>query len=778
MTPNFALSFSTDGIRLLHRVPGGWHLAGEVPFESDDLAAELAVLRRTALALEPQGLRCKLLLPNDQIKYIAIDRTTTTDGDIQQALEGATPYAIADLVYDQSRGGGRTYVAAVARETLTEAEAFAKEHKFSPVSFAAVPEPFTFVGEAFFGAASAATTEVARDNEPVVVIGAAVLPEPEPVAEDAPVSEVVPEPEETTEPEPTEDPTPVSDDSKSEPELTAETSEDLPDLLFASRARPNLQDAPEIPSDAPAPAVKFEGATPVFSSRTRSEDAAPVSPPVVSPVISPTKETAITAVATPIAPKATAKLADDEKARLTVFGARKPSSKPPVGGKPKYLGLILTVVLILFLAAAAIWASLGSDTLSRWFSDDAAVSDPTDTAALDQPAIPENELAADGTDPTALSPEEIAEAGLNTPEAEGEAEVLLEQPDLPIVSTSGIPRILTPAEAERRYAETGVWQRAARLPLLPRTENTDGIFFAAIDQVTVGTDAVALPAAGLVSPDLALRSPLSPPPAGSRFLRDDRGFILATPEGTVLPDGLIVYAGRPAVVPPARPTIELPVANLDAAAISDAPEEPVGPTPEEIALASVRPQSRPENLSEQIERGGLGGYTASELAAFRPKTRPEGLVPEISAADQAAIAGALAGVAGSIVDATPLAVAASLRPDSRPRNFDRVVASARANAANATPAVATSPVISSGPTPGGVARAATDENVLAMRKVSLVGIVGASNSRAALVRLATGRIVKVSVGDRLDGGQVTAISDKALNYVKRGRTVTLEMPRG
>ena len=45
------------------------------------------------------------------------------------------------------------------------------------------------------------------------------------------------------------------------------------------------------------------------------------------------------------------------------------------------------------------------------------------------------------------------------------------------------------------------------------------------------------------------------------------------------------------------------------------------------------------------------------------------------------------------------------------------------------------------------------------------------------IRLSNGRYVRVSVGDSLDGGQVAAISDSALNYVKRGRTVTLQIPQ-
>ena len=42
MKPNFTLSLSFDGIRLLHRTSGGWQLVGEVALDSADLAAELA----------------------------------------------------------------------------------------------------------------------------------------------------------------------------------------------------------------------------------------------------------------------------------------------------------------------------------------------------------------------------------------------------------------------------------------------------------------------------------------------------------------------------------------------------------------------------------------------------------------------------------------------------------------------------------------------------------------------------------------------------------------
>ncbi len=40
----------------------------------------------------------------------------------------------------------------------------------------------------------------------------------------------------------------------------------------------------------------------------------------------------------------------------------------------------------------------------------------------------------------------------------------------------------------------------------------------------------------------------------------------------------------------------------------------------------------------------------------------------------------------------------------------------------------------------------------------------------------SGRFVRVNVGDRLDGGRVAAIGETTLQYVRSGRTVTLEIP--
>ena len=69
-------------------------------------------------------------------------------------------------------------------------------------------------------------------------------------------------------------------------------------------------------------------------------------------------------------------------------------------------------------------------------------------------------------------------------------------------------------------------------------------------------------------------------------------------------------------------------------------------------------------------------------------------------------------------------------------------------------------------------------NAINLRKVNLIGVYGKPSSRRALVRLSNGRYRKVEVGDRIDGGRVSAIGDAELRYQKSGRAIVLKMPRG
>ena len=95
----------------------------------------------------------------------------------------------------------------------------------------------------------------------------------------------------------------------------------------------------------------------------------------------------------------------------------------------------------------------------------------------------------------------------------------------------------------------------------------------------------------------------------------------------------------------------------------------------------------------------------------------------------------------------------------------------------AAAAVAPRTVQPSIPSKTSVATQATVKNALNLRDLNLIGVYGKPSDRRALVRLGNGRYQKVVVGDRIDGGRVSAIGDNELRYTKRGRDLVLKMPR-
>ncbi|WP_368187415.1 hypothetical protein [Aestuariibius sp. HNIBRBA575] len=1092
MKPNFALSLSFEGIRLLQRAPEGWLLFGEVGLESPDLDADLAAVHMRAMsAAKSQGddtLYTRLILPNDQIKYLALDTTRADENDVRHALDGATPYAVDELVYDFVHGGGRTYIAAVARETLAEAEAFAMAHHMAPVAFAAIPEPFTFSGEAFFGATQFASTmgdgaiTIAREDSAIEVVGAA--PQELPAIEDdtdhtSPPTDAdsnvvaiqdaddashmddtpadstltdfdalnelalaasLPHEEQAaapqyaeTDPDETADEVadqPQEDDQKDDTGDLQDEEADMPVFV----PRPRLSATPTVPSNDAAPTVSLPDVSapdisapevsgpevsaaevtgppadaapddvaapqPVFGSRrdpslvaqrdgaSQANTAPPAEKParkknkkpnierrepsVTAPVLSPITEGNAPAIsgdaaavdagisaplgdtpnlgpatnapdmpahAAPVtgvsetavdpivaAPTLSADMAESLSATLqptetepqstvstskaaglatglvssagsalsgagslfrsrrkpnkgqttdpnpaaqpaaksSIFGARK-SAKPAkvVGGKPRFLGLILTVILILFLATMAALAALSEEGFAYWFGGRNNAEPVVASLGVDTP----NEAA-----PQATSAPETASASATIQ--------TLASPTPPI------GQVLSPSEAQRIYAATGVWQRAPRIPLIPRDESISDLGTSDLDrQITTQTTPTFMPSVAASTTDFALATVMSPPPPGTRYARDARGFILATPEGTRTPDGALIFAGSPAVRPPeaffqraALAVTQAPTAQTaqPAPAETTAPDgaqtlaalpavSPQSPSitppilPEvttatpplsaaQAALAATRPLARPETIVAAATDAIAPAPTATatpqpnpelvrfrpqsrpativaaapatpetvtpqnpELVAFRPRLRPSGIAPapqtdpviaevpaepsvetppQEPARNAAADASLAAAIQGALTEAnrpdpfanaSAQAVAQSVRPDTRPRNFSRVVQQQQASAqrqAPQQPAVAR-PAPSSGPTPTSVASAATLDNAINLRRINLIGVYGSNSDRRALVRLSNGRYIKVSVGDRLDGGHVAAIGDTYITYTDRGRTTRLDMPAG
>jgi hypothetical protein len=895
MKPNFALSLSFEGIRLLHRVAGGWRSIGDVSFDADDMTAELAMLRKTAASLEPGGVRTKLLIPNDQIKYMTLETPGLSDADrmaeARSALEGATPYAVEDLAFDISTDGAQTHVAAVARETLAEAEAFAAEHRFYPVSFVAQPDSGVFKGEPFFGPTDASSTLLDRDetiepdDEAVVILGPYVPPA-EDTAKEAPLTDLFEqvttkdEPAATKTPDniaasgkvdatsaahaPSDSPAketgkddkPVAKANKEQvsaaaatlspkPDTSAEVAGPKTDLLKKTLVAaktvpvPTVPDVsknnitPAVPAPVSAPtgfASRRNAPSPSAGAATRGQDkptvsaatTVPKSPAPAAPLVPdsrslspvPVEKTtakklgflsrrktpppsteasdgpALAAESTgTVLPKATS-----EAEKMTVFGARKPND---VGGKPRYLGLLLTAALLVFLAGVAAWASVFLDdgiSLSRLFAkrDTTATASapvvmpdpaPVKAEASAAPSI-ETQSDADSPDP---SEERVAALDPSLTDEDGAVLDALRVPEL------AQPRSLTQQEIEAKYATSGIWAVAPETPSAPAIVSLDDLYMTSIDPVSTANDAVALPTLASFGGDAFDFLPASPAPPGTAFTLDNNGMVVATPDGALNADGVKVIAGRPPVEPPQE--------LIRTTTAPDAPQETQTTQP---GLLEFRPVVRPNGLIESNERSNLGGLTRSELASRRPSLRPasiqkavaaaaavpEPTAPEVDAA--AAAAGAsLAAIAavppkpvGPVLnDATRYAVQASIRPDTRPRNFARIVK--RAQRAKPVPTqvastagVAPRTVAPSVPSKASVAKQATVKNAIKLRNINLIGVYGKPSSRRALIRLSNGRYQKVAVGDRLDGGRVSAIGESELRYTRRGRDVVLKMPRG
>ncbi|MEO0938502.1 MAG: hypothetical protein AAFY38_10145 [Pseudomonadota bacterium] len=788
MTPDFALSLSVDGIVLLHRAAGGWRRVGAVALTSVDLAGDLAALRARAARLSGGDVRCKLIIPNDQIKYLTLETgavsTPARLDAARAALDGATPYAVDELVFDVCEDGAQTHVAAAAQETLEEAEAFARLHSFEPLSFVSIPEGAAFLGEPFFGVTqrSEALLEpgdmVEPDGIAVVVIGDVDMPlsdaegaaaeGPEADAADEPI-EVVGAPEAEAKAVPAAEPEPVR-----EPEPEAEPVPE-PEPGFASARKPLggaereapivraprlSAPAPAVPKPARVPNLQADAAASLVAAQPQPEPPAPAggfmsrrtggTRGFLSRRTAPAAEAPAAAATVADAPRSAHK---DEARRMTVFGARQPAGADVVGGKPRFLGLILTAVLLVFLAGIAAWASVFLDSsVARLTPRSVEPVAALPTEALPRPA----EMPASEPEP---EPEGIEVAALDSGLTAEDAAVLeaLQDPR-PEPDPEPEPEAALPepsiAEAEARYAVTGIWPLApVALDTPPRVDLGD-LYIASIDRVSPAQDAVLLPARAGLDTDSPLTARASPAPAGTQFARDAQGRVIPTPDGVLTPDGHMLFAGRPPVEPPVYP---------------DRSENAPGVVDDTARLAAFRPQARPADLIEQTERANLGGLTRSELAAIRPQLRPDtGKEEEEAAAEET----------GAPVSA--LATATSYRPSARPRNFARIVERATPAAPEPTRTAAVAPrtVTPRIPSSASVAREATIRNAINLNRVNLIGVYGTPSARRALVRLSNGRYRKVQVGDRIDGGQVSAIGESELRYRKGGRNLVLKMPRG
>ena len=781
MKPNFALSLSFQGLSLLHRVDGGWKLIGEVDLDDPHLTARLEEMRETALALAPDGITTKLIIPNEQIKYhrAPLFGATETErmAEVRLRLVGVTPYVVEDLVYDwrMSGQGSVAQIAAVARETLDEAETFAWQHQLNPVSFVAEPPEDAFEGEPFFGTAQRAGDILDEGDrvEPDVeaIVRVETPPEPEQEVPDVELEVAAPEDIGFV----------TSRQGKDVPRVTPpiDKATDDPAPRLTLVVDPPMPDAAPAVDDLPAEAepkpkkpngkTQKKGATGSKDKVAKDVAAQPVTAAVSTLAEKPLQLTNMIAPASTPGDASNApgligralktdpeterkRLAREKEAeQLTVFGARKKPAGDPgqANVQARHKAVLLTAALLLLVLVTAMSLGGPREAMQRWLTGPVDVADTQAPLPVDPNVLP--------------SPEELAEAA--------DPEVSTAEPEIdpaPAVVPIAVPTRLTPDEAGQRYEATGIWQRAPDAPGPPAPMTLEALDIPSISTVVLLPDAVALPSPRRIAPDQGIQVPGALPDAGNSAQVGDA----APPSEEAVPsDEVVVTTGPPPVLPPVRA------------------ED--GTASEELAQTQpIRPLLRPEGLAEQFRDAAEEDDSAVGLAAVRPRERPEGLTAQVAEASGTALGSTVplerlqndqinAAVAQALTAGTAQAVRQSLTPRLRPDNIAEIAQQSRSEPSQQVQvAAAVAPRVAqpSGPTGGTVSRNATIDNALNLRRVNLIGIYGKPSSREALVRLPNGRYVNVGVGDRVDGGRVTAIGDGELRYVKRGRNVILTMP--
>ncbi len=478
---------------------------------------------------------------------------------------------------------------------------------------------------------------------------------------------------------------------------------------YGEQSRPSAYSAavPEARAVDPTPlAALAAGAMP--SSVGSARAAAPA--PQVTDTKSMPAETLPAASAHPQARRALGIAQYVAKIRSRL-GRRAPKSPPAhiksvqaqVGGKPKYFGLILTTLLLLFIfTVAALAATLGRDKISTWLG--LSPSQPEMIAAL--PANPNGRVIEIGLKP-------------------------LDAPSAPADQTALVPQTRDDAlglqEAEIALKDP---ENDAEPPIDLFAQEPPAVRALAIGPVTEPAATPPANAEGYVAaPDPNLQSGGEPPLLDMPWLRPDPlpdkenhapNVAQDQAEERSAPDA--AQLAKPVNIPPVTAALEQTDQSVAPWPHEDASPEETNP------LAAVQPMARPASLPSPV----------------RPRTLPDGK-----------------------------SLARSLRPESRPRAIE--LAALLPAPVVAKPSEIQAPTATSRKT---VTRSATRKNVINLRNINIIGITGTTRLRNALVRLPNGQVVKVRIGDRLDGGRVTDISSKTLTYAKSGRSITLNMPRG
>ncbi len=730
--PSLALDMSQDGIAL-HQLAfdGHWHELARVALNDPALRARLSNMRSVAAKLEGRRIKTRVWLPEDQIVQADLsilgndERARLTNARAEIAAKfGGKPKDYAVQLGKRAEGGAFP-VAAVRLRTLQEARTFAKSHGFKAKTYStqsaiegfSTPPNFVLPADKI----KAAGLGLVAATAATVVLGGGIA--------------------------------------------------------FYALDPLNLWEAPPKVSDF----APFQQPNPGIE---RASGAAIASAPIAAPGFPE-----FAGIASDSAPSALPYLPPRQltaDAQEVILAPTAPSDEAP----PDALQLAAATLVNWPASIDALAIPASADALPSigLFSLQDRITAPPQPEVDSPPAPPSGPMLAFSSPPRPVT---VANTAFYLEPLPATATRLSQDALADFISRSG----LTAAQLSRMPApllliESKVVEIIPGLPpLLPRLRSGRAVPPQVAPPPEVETPPVPAGPAPLFAllsgrPDvIPLRRP--PPPPAVLPPAEQLPFQLVSGAPDIRPE----FRPVPAVVEASTAELDEPTADEPEVVTETPPEPPAeAPSADDTSLAAAvdaaidTATSEPAQLFALLEgqpallprlrSGAVISPTVPELApataeanALRPRRRPQAII-DLPAPIDPMISGA--------------APASATRPKHRGGNFAANVARINEIAASrprvTAPAVPIDPQTVSLPTSASVARSATIENALNLRKTNLLGIFGTADNRTALILLSSGRRVRVQTGQSFSGWTVVAISEHTVRIRKRSREEILRMP--
>ncbi|WGI20602.1 hypothetical protein [Amylibacter sp. IMCC11727] len=868
--PNFALDLSNEGVAVWHRSSGGgWSTLGSVSLSDADFADQLAALRDSVAKGAGRARRAVIRIPRSEVLLSKV-RVGVFEGEAavrhaQKQIAELSPLDMADISFDLGEKGvsNMAPVGIVARQTLIEADAFARSNGFEPLYFttqyaerefnrepkfvldqaAPAAKPLWFVpwvaaasvglAAGYFGFAYFTTP----DTELPIESAAVVEQSDEPVAEPVSVAEPVAEPIEQETPRVDTTQLGLQDVAPALPTVAAlieaPAVTEYPEMRVSSiklgsnlttpevtRLRPATADQPTISvsskqvktndlqiaearRDLPNVAVNAEIVTLL-------QDAMTIGPMNAPEQAEPIQLASLTDPSERLDPALINQLprgittgtgVDDDTTKPAARPVRPPSTITAEPGTliPTVEGTPGPDYITIFAGRPANEPRNRVDPLPpelelAGFRPRLRPSDLNVPAELLAAAVEPTEDADPAAEPTIL---DLADPALRPLRARLRPDTLVVPETETVIAADETPETVDETPSILALADPAL--RPLRARLRPA---------ALSDRAAVVAEQNELAALG--DPALrGLRARIRPADLNIPVAEITASVETETNDNAAQTDSTEIAALVASAIEEATPETPDTTDEIAAAIAQDTIVQAIQEDTSVLALADpslsgLRARVRPSSLRiiTPEERTSLLALADPTLAGKRTRARPSNLrilqpdpEPEVEQPEEAAAEET------PVIRGTKQAVAISPMPKVRPARLARVVQrvtreARRTNAAvqndggasgvstsgGATRGTARLPksargtVKSAPPTSATVARAATEKSRFKKSRMSLVGIFGAPNKRRALIRLPSGKYVKVQNGDKVGGWKVSAIGEGSLRIKKGSRDQVLRIP--